>query len=481
MNTQTTKHPAGMWLISIIFAVLSFGFGVINSLLVLYITQTLHFRAAAAYTLYAAFVSFLYILPIYSGRISDWFGCKKAFVLGVILEVTAMYFISIPTKTTLYFGLALFITAAAMASPAFFVILGKMYKKNDVRRESAFTISYMFMNFSYLVAYITGAYVEQYVSFSTAFVIAASVSLISLFLFWAGHNYLDPDPSRNIKPRVHVKGPLQFISFIVVAFLPLPLGLVLLRSAALGNWLIIVIGCLVILGVIMMAFKQKEKRARNKLFAFVLLSLVSIGFWALYMLEPSMLTIFVKNNVNREFLGSQIPPSVFTSLDPFYVLVIGFFFSRLWVYLRARNRDISLPGKFTLSIIIMSMGFFLLVPAIASASGGKLNMSWMLLIYFFLTLGEMLISPIGNAMVGRLAPERTEGTLMGAWQVFSGVSAALSAYLAKMAIVPKGGSTAITNPIYSKAFTKIGLFSLSLGVISLLMLPYIKKIMRKER
>jgi proton-dependent oligopeptide transporter, POT family len=479
-NQQTIKHPVGMWYLASTFAVLSFGFGVVNSLLVLYLTQVLHFKPAAAYTLFAAFNSFLYILPLYSGRLSDWFGYRAAFIVGMVMEIVALYFLTVPNRYMLYLGLALFMPAAALCSPAFYVLIGKMYKKNDIRRESAFTLSYMLMNLSYLVAFIAGGYAEQFLSFKVSFLLAAGISSVALLMFLVARRFIVPDPSRDMRPRLSLNKHYLLIGLIITALIPFPIGFFLLREATFGNWLVLIVGGALIPGVLLLAFKQKEKAARYKLIAFALLSLVSIGFWSLYMLEPSMLAIFVRDNVNRVVLGYVIPPSVYNSLDPFFVVVLGWMFSRLWLYLRARKRDISLPAKFTSSVLVMGVGFLLLVPAILMAGGGKVNSLWMILVYLLLTVGELLISPIGLAMVGRLAPEGMEGLLMGVWQVFTGLSAAVSAYLAKLAIVPQHGATEVTNPVYAHAFLKIGLFSLILGAFSWLLLPHIKRIMKTK-
>jgi POT family proton-dependent oligopeptide transporter len=467
-----------MWAIASSSAVGSFGFGILNSLLVLYLIQDLHFHTAAAYTLFAAFNGFLYVLPIYSGRIADWFGAKQAYFVGVVIQIIALCLIAMPGKYILLFGLALFTTGAAVNAPAYYVILGKQYRKNDIRRESAFTLAYMMMNFVYLISYVAGAYAEKDINFHVAFLLAAGVTVLSGLIFLVFQKRMTPDITRDMQPRLKWSHPKLLVGVIIATLIPLPFGLLFMQAANIGNWVMLGVGVVVVVIIATMALKQTDKTARNKLFAFGLLSIVSIGFWSLYMLEPSLLTVYIKNNVDRLILGHVIPPSVFTSLDPFFVIVLGFILSRLWIYLRARKRDLSLPAKFTSAILIMGFGFLIFIPAIALTGGAKMSFWWIVLIYFFLTLGEMLISPIGNAMVGRLSPEGSEGLLMGIWQVFVGLSASISAYLAKLAIVPQHGLPAVTNPLYSDAFMKIGLFSLALGLIALCKLGYVRKIIK---
>ncbi|WP_423063349.1 peptide MFS transporter [Candidiatus Paracoxiella cheracis] len=475
-NHDTTKQPKGLWFIAISFALFSFGLGVLITLLVLYLTEVLKFPTAQAYTLFATFFSFLYILPVYSGRLSDWFGYKRSYVYGIIFAVIGLFLLSIPNRTMLYFSLSLFICGASLELPAFLVLLGKMYEKNDVRRESGFTWFYLIMNVSYLIASIAGGYIEKLVSFHVAFLVSAIVSVTSLLAFYIGHNTIIPHPTRDLTARLKWSQLNMTLALIVTALIPLPIGYYLLKIAAISNELILAFGAVIIIGIFVFALYQKTRAARYKLFAFILLSILSIGFWSLYTLEPSLITIFIKNNVNRAIFDTIIPPSVFYGFNPLFIIVVGVIFSYLWVYLRRRNKDLELPTKFTLSIFIMGIGFLLLaLTTAAEGMHGKINMGWPILGYLFFATAELLISPIGLAMVGRLCPEGTEGFLMGVWQVFIGLSAAISSYFAKMAVVPKHGTAIATNPIYSHAFVKIGLIGIALAIISLILIPFIKK------
>ena len=475
----STKQPTVLWFLAVAFALLSFGFGVVNSLFVLYATIVLDFTPTQAYTLYGAFASFIYILPLYGGKIADWFGYQKGFVLGVLLELLAIYLISIPSKEAVFLGLALLVTGTAVNVPSFLVLLGKMYKKEDIRRQSGFTIYYMIMNLGYLIAMVAGGYEMKLLNFQDAFLIADLIAATSLIIFFIGIKFTTPDPSRDITPKFQWHPLWQITGLVLMTLLPFPVIFGLLKVASLSNELVLIVGILVIIGIYILAFYQKTKEARYKLVAFSTLCVISIGFWSLYMLEPSLLTIFVENNVNRSLFGQTIPTPIFYALDPLFIILIGVLFSVLWLYLRKRNKDPSLPTKFSLSLFVMSSGFFLLVLAIALTSG-KLNMGWIVAAYVFFAAAELLISPIGMSMVGQLSPEGMEGFLMGVWQVFSGVSAAISAYLAKMATTPSAGSVAVTNPIYSMAFIKIGAFSLGLGIISTFFIPFIKKRISSE-
>ena len=231
------------------------------------------------------------------------------------------------------------------------------------------------------------------------------------------------------------------------------------------------------IGTLVFAFRQKNKISRYKLIAFIILSYISIGFWALYTLEPSLLTIFIRNNVDRHIFAIVIPPSTFYSLESFFVIALGGVLSCLWIYLAKMNRNPTLPAKFTLSLFSMALGFAVLIMGILLAGAdGLSNMFFIVFAYFFLSIGELFIGPIGQSMVGRLSPEGMEGRLMGVWQLFTGFAGVISGFLAQFAIVPKHAGLANSNPIYLQAFLKIGGMTLVLAIISLILVPHIKKL-----
>ncbi|MCW5590340.1 MAG: oligopeptide:H+ symporter [Legionellales bacterium] len=477
MANHATKQPVGLWYLSVSFAILSFGFGILLSLLVLYLTERFGFSDKAAYALFAMFNTCLYIMPLYTGRIVDWFGYQRSYLVGVSFIIIAFFLMGCRSESIIYWGLALFIMGASFNSTAFLVLQGKLYAKDDIRRQSAFTLSYMIMNLSYLLSSITGGYIQHQYGYSWAFLISGGVAIGAIIVFCLGIKTLTPHPSRQVQAVLNWRPAKLLAGLLIMALWPVGICYFALRHATSSTNFILVLGAIVIVGILAVAFTQPQRVNRYRILAFILLSLVSIGFWSLYMLEPSLLTVFIKNHVDRIVHGHTIPPSVFYGLNPFYIITVGWLLSYLWIYLHKHNRDMSIPAKFTASLIIMSSGFLLLVVAIGFANAvGKIHIVWILLCYLFFTVGELFIAPIGNAMVGSLAPEGLEGFLMGVWQFFIGFSATVSAYLAKLATTqPESGVQSLT--VYHQAFLKIGLFGAVIALVSLLLLPLIKKIM----
>jgi POT family proton-dependent oligopeptide transporter len=71
------------------------------------------------------------------------------------------------------------------------------------------------------------------------------------------------------------------------------------------------------------------------------------------------------------------------------------------------------------------------------------------------SIAELLIGPVGYAMVGRIAPVKLQGILMGTWMMVSGVSASLSSYFSNAMI-----DLLLTNADYQQVFSQLGLWAL---------------------
>jgi POT family proton-dependent oligopeptide transporter len=83
-----------------------------------------------------------------------------------------------------------------------------------------------------------------------------------------------------------------------------------------------------------------------------------------------------------------------------------------------RGKEPSTPRKMFFGMFIMSLSMFIMV--IASLLGGNLDQnimspSWLIGTYVFVTLAEILISPMGLSFVSKVSPARVQGLMMGCW------------------------------------------------------------------
>jgi POT family proton-dependent oligopeptide transporter len=64
----------------------------------------------------------------------------------------------------------------------------------------------------------------------------------------------------------------------------------------------------------------------------------------------------------------------------------------------------------------MGVGFVVMYAAsLKAVTGAKVWPTWLITTYFFHSVGELFLSPIGLSSVTKLAPQRLVGQMMGLW------------------------------------------------------------------
>ncbi|TWU06479.1 peptide MFS transporter [Stieleria varia] len=195
---------------------------------------------------------------------------------------------------------------------------------------------------------------------------------------------------------------------------------------------------------------------------------------------------YTAENVGKIGLGgTEIPASVYQSVNPIYIMIFGLAFSMLWSFLGARGREPSTPVKFAFGLIQLGMGFgCLYFGAKTCDSDGMVSMVWLLLMYLLLTTGELCLSPVGLSMITKLSPARLVSTVMGAWFLATAFSQFLAAIIAQFAAVNDGGNfvpvPSKTVNIYGDVYFLVALMAIGSGVVCLFLSPLLKKWMHVD-
>ena len=138
----------------------------------------------------------------------------------------------------------------------------------------------------------------------------------------------------------------------------------------------------------------------------------------------------------------------------------------------------SIPLKFAGGILLACLGFALM--AFATKYGneiaGRISPWWLASSYFLQTCGELLISPIGLAMITILSPPHLVGMMMGVWFFALAGAAALASLLASTATIPWREPASKALGIYHHAFLQFTWLSLIVAVIAFLLVPYLNRL-----
>jgi proton-dependent oligopeptide transporter, POT family len=224
-----------------------------------------------------------------------------------------------------------------------------------------------------------------------------------------------------------------------------------------------------------------EKIEKFQLFAALVMIIFSTLFWAFYEQNSGSLNLFALRNVDMNVLGYNLPAlSVNNFLPPGWVVLLSFVFAWLWPWLNKRGKEPSTPLKFALSFILLGIGFYVFYLGCKSSTAtGLISLATFIFGYFFIICGELCISPIGLSMITKLSPKNIVAMMMGIWFFASAIGEFLAGKIGSLMSVPQevaeAANPVLSLPYYADILSKIGLYSIALGVVLILFVPVLKR------
>jgi POT family proton-dependent oligopeptide transporter len=387
-------HPKGLYFLFTIEMWERFSYYGMRALLVLYMVKYLLFSTEKAGNIYGIYTGLVYLTPLIGGYISDrYLGQKNCIIIGGILMMLGHFAIAVPHLSFFYAALALLIIGNGFFKPNISTIVGQLYEKNDPRRDGGFTIFYMGINLgAFLSPLICGTLGEK-VGFHYGFASAGVGMLIGLLIFmWGQNKFIKHVGNRPICETD------EKIKFSAQEYCEAPL----------------------------------TKEEKQKIAVIFIMMFFTIFFWASFEQAGSSMTLFADRSTDRiiPFLNWEFPVSYFQSVNPLLIILIAPLFSKLWLDLADINKDPSDPVKFSMGLLFVSVGFLVMVAASALAGIGKVSFLWLIGVYFFHTVGELCLSPVGLSMVTKLSPAKFASLLMATWFLGSFFANSLAGFFA---------------------------------------------------
>ena len=380
-------------------------------------------KAGAVYGLYTAMV---YLMCLGGGWVADLFtGQRRAVLYGGILIAAGEFALFVPTEVSFYLGLVLLMAGTGLLKGNVSTIVGQLYPKGDVRRDSGFSIFYMGINLGALLSPIFCGYVGERISWRYGFGLAGLGMLAGLVQYVLTSRHLgnaglhpgttgDPAEDRRQK-RTAVTAMGVGLGVIALISVLAATGTIELSASLISDglgWCLLGISAIVFAWLIFFGNWSAEERKRSA--AILVLFISSALFWAAYEQAGSSLTLFAERSTNRHIFGFEFPASWYQFVQPLFVISLAPVFA--WLWLAMKHREPSSPAKFTWGLLFGGLAFVLMVPAAMIATGGSLAGPWWLTgCYFLQTVGELCLSPVGLSAMSKLAPERAAGFMMGIW------------------------------------------------------------------
>ncbi|MCU6435001.1 oligopeptide:H+ symporter [Undibacterium sp. Jales W-56] len=458
-----------------IFATL--GFAVLYSTLVLYSTKKLGFSVKDATAIMGVFGAFNYGLHLFGGYLGGRFiSNRNLFVGGMVLQVLGCACISGGTSAQLYWGLALFLTGSGLNVTCLNLMLTQRFKPEDDRRESAFLWNYAGMNLGFFIGFTVAGVYQLKQDYESLFIFATVGNFMAIVL--AGWNW---KRISDLNTPLLQAGPNEFKWRLLAGLLILvglvPLVQVMLHHAEISGYLVLAISVAIAVILSYLTFVHKDLRERRNMAAYLILALGSLVFWTLYQMAPSGLQLFADKNVDRIVWGYEIAPQWIQNINTFVIMFGGPLMAMLFDHLRKKGWNIDIPRQFSASLIIIGLGFLVLPVGISfAAADGMVAFKWIFICFIFQSIAELLISPIGYAMIGRLAPTQYQGVMMGTWMLVTGTGSIFASYFSALIPEAKEGMAASTNPTYHHIFSMLGWGSVAVGVVLILLIPVLRRL-----
>jgi POT family proton-dependent oligopeptide transporter len=394
------KHPRALAFIFFTEMWERVGFYTLMAILVLYMDKVLGWPDARKGDYFGLFLGLCYFVPLLGG----WLGDK---VLGQIRTVRAGAFlmafgyvglaVSGPGRvTTFYVGLLLIALGTGIFKVNMAVLVGNLYADKVHLKDAGFNIFYMGVNLGAMVAPLV-ATVNNAVfhSYNLSFWIAAAGMVFALIIFRAGEPHLRPMDSRL---GAGGRTPKEAAGSAAPAA----------RSAVMD-----------------------KKEERQRIATLVILFLIVIFFWVAFYQNFFGLTLFAERST---IVLSWLRPETYQFFEPFFILALTPLLLSLFGRLSLKGKEPSTPVKILLGMIIMSLAMIVMVFASLAGGNGDRNImspSWLIGTYFIVTLAEILISPMGQSFVSKVAPPRIAGLMMGGWFAATAVGSYGSGMLGK--------------------------------------------------
>lgn len=474
-TTEKVKHPKGL-----IAAALSnmgerFGFYTMMAILVLFLSAKFGLSESEAGVIYSVFYFSIYALALLGGFIADKTRKYKATILwGLIFMALGYVLLAIPTEITqntrtmflvfTCFALLMIAFGNGLFKGNLQALVGQMYDTggyDSKQRDAGFSIFYMFINIGAVVAPWIAPAVRSWWLGKHGFTYSGDIpELAHMFLNGETMSTQQMETFQNLANSVTMSGtPVTDLGTFATEYLHV------FNTGFHYSFAVAIFAMLISL-VIFLTNKAKfpdpaadkvvetsdhtqhyvqempQAEVRQRVLALVAVFAVVIFFWFSFHQNGLTLTYFARDFVNLDWfiergIDFKLTPEMFQSANPFFVvfltpLVLGFF-----GMLSENGREVTTPTKIAIGMGIAAFAFAFLafmsyglptlseakeMGRVAMAEQGFLVSPWVLVVlYLFLTIAELFISPLGLSFVSQVAPPKMQGLMQGAWLLTTGV------------------------------------------------------------
>ncbi len=361
-------HPPGLTVLFLTQTWAEFSYFGLQAMLVLYMTQQLHLPQAQSSIIYGTYTACAFFSPFIGGIIADrWIGKTKSVVIGGVLMMFGHF--AMAFESLLFPALAMVAIGNGLFIPPLAVQISALYREGDARRDQAFSAYYMGINLGAFTAIILCPLLAQLYGWHWGFAAAGFGMAIGLIIYLSSRRHLPPEPKRGDAVN-SARAPLT------------P-----------ANWKALRL----LLGVVA----------------------VVILFRVAYEQSGNTILLWVDERTERTVAGWDVPAAWFFSLNPLLIIVLTPFLMAYWRKRKEAGHEQNLFRRMALGCVFAALACGLMIGAAYaySATGARVSGWWVIGYYTLLTIGELLVLPVGLALFGTLAPVQVAAMMMGVWYI----------------------------------------------------------------
>ncbi len=424
-------HPKGLYILFFTELWERFSYYGMRAILILYLTAKttesnagLGWDKVSALELYGWYTFFVYVLSVPGGLLADrLLGQKKTVMLGGFLLVAGHIILAFDTITAFYSGLVLIVLGVGALKPNISTMVGGLYNKGDVKRDTAFTIFYIGINIGAFAAPILVGYVGEVINWHYGFGLAGIGMTIGQIVYIWGQKYLKE--IGNFVPVIKDANTNKKVKLTTVE--------------------------------------------KDRMIVLILSFIIVIVFWGAYEQAGGLMNLYARDKIDRVIFGFTVPTSFLQALHAFYVILFGVPVAYFWTRWRKKGKESSSLFKMGIGTIITGLGFLLLARAAIETTvslDGKASIYWMFGAYLLHVIGELSISPVALSFITKLAPVKYASLMMGTYFMVSGIGNKIAGLVGEAA--QNAGEYTI--------FMSVLIFCVSFGLLLIVFVKKLKKL-----
>ena len=507
---NTKRHPKGLYLLFVTEMWERFSYYGMRALFMLYMVQALLFDKETASQVYGSYTGLVYLTPLIGGYIADrYWGNRRSIVTGALTMALGQFLLFLSAcyyqqaelaKYLMFCGLGLLILGNGFFKPNISTMVGRLYREDDNRKDSAFTIFYMGVNVGSTLAPLVCGLLGNTghpEDFKWGFLAACIGMLLGATVFQLFKNkYIcDPDgnpvgmapavshekkqqaqqsPASNSRTWLMVAGTVALTLLFSVNWNAMDKGIF-----ADADWIgSLIYATAIIMPLLIITDRSLTRLEQVRIGVIYIIAFFVIFFWAAYEQAGASLTFFADEQTDRHIGSWEMPAAYFQSFNPIMIVTLAPVLAAVWSFLGKRGLEPSSPRKQAIGLFLLSMGYLFIAFGVKHVEPGvKVSMIWLTGLYLIHTMGELCLAPIGLSLVYKLSPARFSSLLMGVWYLSTSAANKFAGMLS--GLYPEAGKVkSIFGYQIATMYDFFMVFVVMSGVASLILFLLSKKLQK---